>query len=356
LTTDYEDLPRLGVCTLTLNSGISINYVLNFLLMQEYPREKIFYLVVDGGSSDNTLEIVHEVFKNNPGLTYEVLVAAGTNIPQARNVCIERLLRTGVDYILFVDSDVVVATTNAFQLITQLAKEKNTLIHFTLSFRFFKNIEEFREFFNELQLNEINISSEDLIPSLHVGMGFTIIPRELATSQRFEEDVDFGEDFLYALRAYSEGYMPYVVRKTLPLYDVNVKGKPGDIYWKTSFKRYLRSARKKALKHLIGCVEDGSLKFSTRVFLRELVKHSVNAFLLATLYLAPMLALIDIKLFLAGILVRISSMIGYAVYKKLQGYGLIDGLRNRVKFELYSTLILLNLPLAYRDFRKLFHN
>lgn len=114
MTTDYEDLPRLGVCTLTLNSGISINYVLNFLLMQEYPREKIFYLVVDGGSSDNTLEIVHEVFKNNPGLTYEVLVAAGTNIPQARNVCIERLLRTGVDYILFVDSDVVVATTKHF--------------------------------------------------------------------------------------------------------------------------------------------------------------------------------------------------------------------------------------------------
>jgi len=351
---DYDDLPRLGVCILTLNSGIIINYVLNFLLMQEYPKEKIFYLVVDGGSSDNTLEIVHEVFKNNPGLTSEVLVAAGTNIPQARNVCIEKLLSTGVDYILFVDSDVIVATTSAFQLITQLAKEKGTPINIVIPLRFFKNVEELHKFVNELQLNETSISPEDLIPSLHVSMGFTIISRELASLQRFDEDVDIGEDFLYALRAYSKGYMPYVVRKTLPIYDVNVRGEPSDIYWKTSFKRYLRSARKKALRRLIECVEDGSLKFSKRVFLRELVKHFVNALLLASLYLGPILILINTRLFLAGILVRILSMIGYAVYKKLQGYGLIDGLRNRVKFELYSTLILLNLPLAYHDFRKLF--
>jgi hypothetical protein len=36
----------------------------------------------------------------------------------------------------------------------------------------------------------------------------------------------------------------------------------------------------------------------------------------------------------------------------LMGFSLVDGLRNGFKFELYSALVLINLPLAYRDLLK----
>ena len=117
---------------------------------------------------------------------------------------------------LFVDSDTVVALVNAFQLITQLAKGRKSLIHFTNEFRCFKDADELRKFVSGLQPAEVSVAEEDLIPSLRIGMGFTIIPRGLAASLKFEEDMDFGEDHLYALKALSFGYTPYIVRKALP--------------------------------------------------------------------------------------------------------------------------------------------
>ncbi|MGC8975522.1 MAG: glycosyltransferase family 2 protein [Thermoprotei archaeon] len=331
---------------LTLNSEVSISYVLDFLLSQDYSRDKILYLVVDGGSSDNTLGVVREVFTKHQDRVFDVVVAAGSNIPQARNVCLERLLQAGVDYVLFVDSDILVVAKNAFQLITRLAEEKHTLIHFTYSFKYFSNPEELRKFIEELRLFEVSVTHKDLIPSLQIGMGFTAIPREIATTLRFDEDMDFSEDYLYALKAYSRGYVPHIMNGSTFLYDINVRGKRSDIYWKLPFRRYLRSARKKALVSLAKCVEDNSLKLSVKKLSEKLVKHSVNVLLLATLYLLPVLVFIDLNLFQVFLMIRVLSMLGYAVFKKFQGFTLLDGLKNRIKFEHFSALIILNLPLA----------
>jgi glycosyltransferase involved in cell wall biosynthesis len=353
VSTDREDAPKLGVCTLTMNSEVSISCVLESLIRQKYPKDRVFYLVVDGGSSDRTLEVVREVLGKGIGMKYDIVLAAGSNIPQARNVCLERLLQVGVDYVLFVDSDTVVALVNAFQLITQLAKGRKSLIHFTTEFRCFKDADELHKFVSGLQPAEVSVAEEDLIPSLRIGMGFTIIPRDLAASLKFEEDMDFAEDHLYALKALSFGYTPYIVRKALPIYDVNIAGSKGDIYWRMPVSRYLRSARKKTLHVLIACVEDGSLKFSHKRLLRVLTKHLVNAGLLALLLSLPLLAVVDLKLFTAGALARIGVTLGYATHKKLKGFSLVEGLKNRLKFELHSALILLNLPLAYRDIMRI---
>jgi hypothetical protein len=62
---------------------------------------------------------------------------------------------------------------------------------------------------------------------------------------------------------------------------------------------------------------------------------------------------VDLKLFTAGALARIGVTLGYATHKKLKGFSLVEGLKNRLKFELHSALILLNLPLAYRDIMRI---
>jgi len=180
-------------------------------------------------------------------------------------------------------------------------------------------------------------------------MGFTIIPRELAISLKFDEDMDFGEDHLYALKAFSAGYTPYLVRREMPVYDVNLAGSRGDIYWRMPIRRYLRSPRKKALHILVACVEDGTLRFSHRKLPKVLAKHVANVGLLALLVLLPLLALADLRLFTTAALARLTVTLGYAVHRRLRGFSLVDGLKNRFKFELYSALVLINLPLAYRD-------
>ncbi len=349
-----KDIPTLGVCILTMNSEVSIGYVLSYLLKQDYPKDRLLYLIVDGGSSDRTLEIVRRIFGEYPGLSYDIVVATGSNIPQARNVCLEKLLQVGVDYILFVDSDTVVTPTNALQLITQLAEDRRSLIYFAFIPKYFKNVTELHKFVSGLQPSKVSVVSEDLVPSLQIGMGFTIIPRELAATVRFDEDMDFGEDHLYALKAFSTGYIPYKARRVLPIYDVNVAGSRGDIYWRMPARRYLRSVRKKTLRILIASIEDGLLKFSYKRLLRILIKHIVNSGLVVLLILLPVLAVKNFRLFIAGALAELAVTSGYAIYKKLKGFSLVESLKNRLKFELFSFLTLLSLPLTYRDFLKYF--
>jgi len=342
------NLPEVGVCVLTLNSASTVGYVLKLLLAQDYPRSKLHYLVVDGGSSDGTLEVVRRTFEEVTDLRYNISVLAGSNIPQARNECLERLTREGADYVLFVDSDVLVAATNAVRKLVELAGRRS-LAYVPALFKCFRSSEELSRFAEGLRPTEVELSPSDLVPSLHVGMGFTIIPRELATSLRFDEDLDFGEDYLYALKALNAGYVPYMVRKAVPVYDVNLVGSRGDIYWRMSTRRYLRSPRKKALRILAACVEDGTLRFSHRKLPKVLAKHVANAGLLALLVLLPLLALVDLRLLAAAVLARLAVTLGYTVHRSLRGFSLVDGLRNRFKFELHSALVLANLPLAYRD-------
>lgn len=346
--------PEVGVCVLTLNSEATVGHVLKLLLAQDYPKDRIHYLVVDGGSSDGTLEVVRRVFGEVPGLRYAISVLTGSNIPQARNECLRRLTREGVDYVLFVDSDVLVSATNAIRKLVELVELTGgrSILYAPASFKYFRSPEELRRFIEGLRPTEVELSLSDLVPSLHIGMGFTLVPRELATSLEFDEDMDFAEDHLYALKALSYGYTPYLIRREVPVYDVNLAGSRGDIYWRVPVGRYLRSPRKKALRVLLACVEDGSLRFSHRRLPKVLAKHLANAGLLALLVLLPLLALADIRLLAVAALTRLAATLGYAVRKMLMGFGLVDGLRNRFKFELYSALVLINLPLAYRDLLK----
>lgn len=50
--------PEISVAITTYNSATTIDRVLEALISQDYPHELIEVIVVDGGSIDNTLEIV----------------------------------------------------------------------------------------------------------------------------------------------------------------------------------------------------------------------------------------------------------------------------------------------------------
>ena len=73
------------ICTV-LNEGESIKKLLKTLAQQTRPADEIIF--VDGGSSDQTVAVL-EAYAAKHQLPLQVMVAAGANISQGRNIAIE---------------------------------------------------------------------------------------------------------------------------------------------------------------------------------------------------------------------------------------------------------------------------
>jgi glycosyltransferase involved in cell wall biosynthesis len=73
----------ISLIATVLNEGDNIHHLMNGLLAQTIPADEI--IIVDGGSSDNTLEIIKSYESKLP---LRVLVREGCNISQGRNAAI----------------------------------------------------------------------------------------------------------------------------------------------------------------------------------------------------------------------------------------------------------------------------
>jgi succinoglycan biosynthesis protein ExoA len=81
-------LPTVDVIMSTLNEERYIGRCLKAILSQDYPPELLRIWLIDGGSSDGTVEVARDIASANPGLT---IVADGTrrNLPEALNLALE---------------------------------------------------------------------------------------------------------------------------------------------------------------------------------------------------------------------------------------------------------------------------
>lgn len=90
-----ENLPSVSIIVPTLNSGAILNKCLKSIAMQDYPKELIEILIIDGGSTDNTIEVAKKytdkIYKN-PLKTGEAGKAVG--VKKAKN-----------DLVALIDSD-----------------------------------------------------------------------------------------------------------------------------------------------------------------------------------------------------------------------------------------------------------
>jgi hypothetical protein len=83
------------------------------------------------------------------------------------------------------------------------------------------------------------------------------------------------------------------------------------------------------------------------IFFSFIVKHCGNFFFFLSPFLAVLVAIqYNILLSILFTFIRIISLLGYVTYKHVQGYPTKKAIQNRLKFELFSVLLLFLTPEA----------
>ena len=355
--------PKLLVCIITLNSAHTVTYALESVLSDGYPLDRIKVLVVDGGSTDGTVEVVRKVLQES-GVDYEVLVT-GDNIPEARNRCIDEAVTSGFDYLLFVDSDVVTSLRNLINCLIEKEREHHpAIIQASPKPKFFRDAQELSEFSRKVLASRAPAECRALTvrPLKYVGMGFTLIPANALRALRFDPDLTFREDRAYCMRAWLSNVK--VLRLTSDgrgelAYDVNVTG-VNDIYVNTSFTRHFKGLWKKVVA-LAYTYYDGSMLKAIINLLRDRYGRRVTAYaLLLYSFIGEFATTLTVHLrtvLRADELLALLSLTGFtaactALHRSVRS--LRKALGTAVKFMLFSAAQLLLLPAALLRYGKVF--
>lgn len=108
---------RISIITITRNSEEFINYTINSVVSQTYPN--IEYIIIDGNSSDNTVEII----KSHEAKIAKWISEPDKGIADAFN---KGLARATGDYLMFLNSDDALAGPDIIQKIVDAIKENNS--------------------------------------------------------------------------------------------------------------------------------------------------------------------------------------------------------------------------------------
>jgi glycosyltransferase involved in cell wall biosynthesis len=271
------EYPVITVCTVVRNREWIIRYMLESLLRQGYPKDRIFYVLVDGGSTDRTVSVAEELLRGS-GIKYEVVVRE-SNIPEARNLCID--LAVG-DVLVFWDSDVVAPTNSLEKLVSVIIDSDYGIVAADIQGLIFNDVDSAVRFINELLNSPHTEVVSDIVPiDVFVSMGFTAIKKEVFKTLRFDEDLTYNEDRDYCERAIKRGYKVGIA-SNVKVYDVDVKGITwSNIYSSMPLSYHLRGITKKARLELYPYKYDLSLK----TLISHFIKYPSRALYLLYMFL-----------------------------------------------------------------------
>ncbi|MEM1581503.1 MAG: glycosyltransferase [Candidatus Bathyarchaeia archaeon] len=280
-----RQLPLITIGIIVLNREWVIGKVLNNILSQTYPHEKIFVLVVDGGSIDKTIEICRMLLEKSDFYGFEIILQR-CNIPEGRNICIERMLG---DFLLFWDSDILMEPDAIQKMVETLEDEKADIVTADTVFVFANTMNEAEE---KIKLLKECIRGEPkrgtsnvrLVPACM--MGHTLIRKEVFSHIKFDPDLTLYEDMDFSVRARKKGFK--IMKNTdVIAFDINLTSeKYSDIFTEMPIKDSLRGLRKKAKAKVL------SLNFS--ISLVDMVKYywKNKRYLMYLSYLPVMVLLI----------------------------------------------------------------
>jgi len=198
--TNRRVYPLITVGIVVFNREWIIEKMLRSLQSQTYPHDRIFVVVVDGGSKDNTVRVMDDFLAKSDFFGYEVIVEK-TNIPEARNLCIKKMQG---DFIFFWDSDVVVESSSLVTLFEIHEKEKADMVTSDIREVFVDSADMVDQKWNEYISTVVrnnNCVERNLTSTTHI-----LISRKITDQLQFDPDLTFGEDRDFSLRARQRGF------------------------------------------------------------------------------------------------------------------------------------------------------
>jgi len=257
-----DEKPLITVGIVTLNREWSIGCALRSLLEQTYPHHRVYVVIVDGGSTDRTVEVTSSVLAESDFCGYKVIVKK-TTIPEARNVCIDEMRG---EALLFWDSDVVMEPEAVEKLVQALRSGFDIVSAARATFYVDSEKEACKAFEYLSSLLKARSSVGDVVETPFVTMGHTLISKRVLERLRFDPDLTFGEDADFSSRARLEGFRVGLHRGVVAV-DVNVaRGRLSDIYVYAPIRVLLKGLRKKARAKVLTLGFEVSWKNTLRHF------------------------------------------------------------------------------------------
>jgi glycosyltransferase involved in cell wall biosynthesis len=188
--------PLITICMPTKNSTYCIKEVLKAIDRLKYPKDKIKLVFVDGCSMDGTFDIITEWRDKakREGYYDVIAIQAPTNIPQARNLCIEHMEGK---YLLYWDSDVIPPPELLLEMVHMMERDQSIGIIGA-------------DYIYESSLRVRYVPTVSTKTNA-VYMGFTLIRREIFDIVgKFNELLSVGEDTEFCIRVRERtGYLIY---------------------------------------------------------------------------------------------------------------------------------------------------
>lgn len=122
--------PKISILMPTLNSGEKIKTCLDSIDKQEYPKNKIEVIIVDGGSHDDTLKIASQ---------YSFIKIFKTSLPGPEAGRATALKKAKGEFIVIIDSDNFLPNKNWLkEMVTPLLQDKSLVGSQTLHYAYIK--------------------------------------------------------------------------------------------------------------------------------------------------------------------------------------------------------------------------
>jgi glycosyltransferase involved in cell wall biosynthesis len=252
-----EKYPLVTIGMIVLNRDWIIEHTIKSILNQNYPKNKLYLIVIDGGSTDQTVYIINKILMNSSLYKFQIIVK-NSNIPEARNICIKNMEGS---YLFFWDSDVIMKDDYLKTFINTISKFNGHILHGSGVNRYLNSIDDLIDVINEYYNKILNIKQK-IIDVRKVGMGHTLIKKEVFNDIMFDENLLFMEDLDFSLKAYSLGYKVQI-NPTLNVLDIDLpKIKYSDIYSQISLLKHLKVLKKTIKIRLLSYNEKWNIKKS----------------------------------------------------------------------------------------------
>jgi glycosyltransferase involved in cell wall biosynthesis len=255
--TDHQSLPLITVGIVVYNRAWIIKKMLASLQHQTYPHDKLYVVMVDGGSKDNTVEAAEDMLSTSDFLGYKIIVEK-SNIPEARNLCIKNM---SGDFLLFWDSDIIVESTAVASMFEAHRKENADIVFSCIQE---VSLESLEEIVGKCDYTMKQIPREPAYLQLNLATtGHILISKKVTDQVDFDPDLTFSEDRAFSSKASQKGFKIIATRKSVGV-DVNLSSQPySNIYGlDMSLKEALRGLGKKGKFQAQGILEESDASSS----------------------------------------------------------------------------------------------